>query len=84
MEQKYLFCFDDGSFYEMNCGISFKDALWEMSKYTDQSSTILQKCLVGFDRNDIDGIITIFHHFSYKTISKVYIIKDKIYDEEDR
>ena len=79
-EQIYLFVFEDGSTYEMNCGISFKDALWEMSKYTDQSSVMLMKCLKGFDDEDIEEIINLFHHFAYKKIAQVYIIKEKLYD----
>ena len=82
-EQHYLFLFNDGSKYDMTCGISFKDALWEMSKYTDQSSELFMKCLKGFSDEDIKDIITLFHHFSYKTISQVYIIKEKLYDEEE-
>ena len=79
-EQVYLFLFDDGSTYEMSCGISFKDALWEMAKYTNQSDDLLRKCLKGFDENDVEGIISIFHHFAYKNIVRAYIIKEKLYD----
>lgn len=79
VEKFYLFQFDDDSFYEMTCGISFKDALWEMSKYTNQSNETLCTCLKAFDSNDVQGLIKLFHFFSYKKIEKVYIIEKKIY-----
>lgn len=78
-EKCYLFHFSDDSLYEMTCGISFKDALWEMSKYTGQSSELLCKCLKSFDSDDVKGIIDLFHHFSDKTIEDVYIVDKKIY-----
>ena len=80
-EQFYLFHFNDDSFYEMTCGINFKDALWEMSKYTGQSSELLCKCLKSFDGNDVEGIIQLFHHFSTKIIEDVYIVDKKIYSK---
>ena len=79
-EKFYLFIFNDGSSYEMTCGVSFKDAFWEMCKYTDQAEELLRKCLGGFDSDDIEGIVTIFHYFAYKDISKVYIVEKKLYD----
>lgn len=80
-EKFYLFLFDNGSTYEMTCGISFKDALWEMSKYTGRNSTRLLKALKGFDENDIDGIIDLFECLSVgKRIEAVYIVEKKIYD----
>ena len=79
IEKFYLFHFDDGSSYGMTCGINFKDALWEMSKYTGQSSELLCKCLKTFDSDDIKGIIELFHHFSIKKIEDVYIVEKKIY-----
>lgn len=31
-ETFYLFEFVDGTYYEMTCAVSFKDAIWKMSK----------------------------------------------------
>ena len=80
-EKFYLFQFDDDSIYEMTCGISFKDALWEMSKYINRCSARLLKALKGFDENDVDGIIDLFECLSVgKRIQAVYIVEKKIYD----
>lgn len=84
-ETFYLFYFDDGSIYEMNCAISLKDAVWEMAKHTGNSTDMLNKCLNGYEDDDIDGIIDLFNHFChYSTIDKVFIIKRKIFDEAVR
>ena len=80
-EQFYLFQFDDDSVYEMTCGISFKDALWEMSKYTGYSSEMLLKALKGYDENDVDGMSALFEALTYAPrIRAVYIVEKKIYD----
>lgn len=80
-EQFYLFQFGDDSTYEMTCGISFGDALWEMSKYTGHSSEMLLKALKGYDSNDIDGICKLFEALTEGVqIQAVYIIEKKIYD----
>lgn len=82
IETFYLFIFVDESTYEMTCAINFKDAVWEMAKYTGCGSEIFLKSLKGFEPDDIEGIISIFNHFSASTISKVYIIEKKIYDNK--
>ena len=80
-EQFYLFQFGDDSTYEMTCGISFKDALWEMSKYTGHSGEMLYKALKGYDSNDIDGICELFEALTDGIqIQAVYIVEKKIYD----
>ena len=81
-EQFYLFLFADDSYYEMTCGISFKDAVQEMSKYTNTSSELFFKALKGFEENDIDDIVQLYNHFSWKTIEKVYTIDKLLYNEE--
>lgn len=85
-EQFYLFQFDDGSTYEMTCGISFKDALWEMSKYMGHSDEMLLKALKGYDSNDIDGICALYKALRpyAPRIQAVYIIKKKIYDPDKK
>lgn len=79
-EKFYLFTFVDESRYEMKCGISFKDALWEMAKYTGESSELLLKSLNGFEESDIDGIVALFNHFAYHDIEKVYIVDEVLYE----
>lgn len=80
-EQFYLFQFGDDSTYEMTCGVSFKDALWEMSKYTGHSSEMLQKALKGYDENDIEGMCNLFEALTWGVqIQAVYIVEKKIYD----
>lgn len=82
-EQFYLFIFDDGSKYEMTCGTSLKDAVWEMSKYTGNSSELFRKSLFSneFGENDVDDIVKLFNHWCFTQLESVYIIKEKIYDK---
>lgn len=80
----YLFIFADNSTYEMNCAVSFKDAVWEMAKNTGNSSDMFCKCLNAYKDDEIDEIIELFNHFCYyDKISKIYIIDKKIFDSEE-
>ena len=80
----YLFIFADNSTYEMNCAVSFKDAVLEMAKNTGNSSDMFCKCLGAYKYNEIDGIIELFNHFCYyDKISKVYVIDRKIFDSNE-
>lgn len=82
----YLFIFADNSTYEMNCAVSFKDAVLEMAKNTGNSSDMFCKCLNAYKNDEIDGIIELFNHFcsyDYDKISKVYIIDRKIFDDKE-
>ena len=80
----YLFIFADNSTYEMNCAVSFKDAVLEMAKNTGNSSDMFCKCLDAYKDDEIDGIIELFNHFCYyDKISKVYIIDRKIFDDKE-
>ena len=80
----YLFIFNDNSTYEMNCVVSFKDAVWEMAKNTGNSSDMFCKCLNAYKDDEIEGIIELFNHFCYyDKISKVYVIDRKIFDDEE-
>lgn len=82
----YLFIFADNSTYEMNCAVSFKDAVWEMAKNTGNSSDMFCKCLTAYKDDEIEGIIELFNHFcsyDYDEISKVYVIDRKIFDGEE-
>lgn len=81
-EVSYLFIFADNSTYEMNCAVSFKDAVWEMAKNTGNSSDMFCKCLNAYKDDEIYGIIELFNHFCYyDKISKVYVIDRKIFDD---
>lgn len=82
----YLFIFADNSTYEMNCEVSFKDAVLEMAKNTGNSSDMFCKCLTTYKDDEIDEIIELFNHFcsyDYDEISKVYIIDRKIFDDKE-
>ena len=82
----YLFIFADNSTYEMNCAVSFKDAVLEMAKNTGNSSNMFCKCLTAYKDDEIDEIIELFNHFcsyDYDEISKVYIIDRKIFDGKE-
>ena len=82
----YLFIFADNSTYEMNCAVSFKDAILEMAKNTGNSSDMFCKCLTAYKDDEIDEIIELFNHFCsyyYDEISKVYIIDIKIFDDKE-
>lgn len=86
IEQFYLFLFEDNTSYEMTCGISLKDAVWEMSKYTGNSSEIFRKCLFSqeIDENNVEDIVTLFNHFcGCCPIYKIYIVKEKLYQSEN-
>lgn len=71
----YLFRFSDLTTYEMKCGISLKDAIYEMSKFTNTSSEVFRKALEGkgFGSNDIDLV------FLYNRLNPDHRIID-IYD----
>lgn len=78
-EKKYLFIFSDNSFYEMYCGVSYEDALWEMSKYTNTSSEVLRKALweppITTDKGELTAI--------YNGLNPGHMIK-RVYTFEER
>lgn len=81
-EQIYLFVFEDDTTYEMCCGISLKDAVYEMSKYTGNSSEMFRKSLFSkeFKENDVDDIVQLFNHWCYYSrIKSVYVVKKKLF-----
>ena len=82
-EHIYLFIFDDDTTYEMSCGLSFKDAIWEMAKYTGNASEMFRKSLFSeeFREDDVDDIVNLFGHWCYySTIKAVYIVEKKLYE----
>lgn len=81
-EQIYLFVFEDDTVYEMSCGISLKDAIYEMSKYTGNSSELFRKSIFSdeFGENDVDDLVNLFNHWCcYSPIKTVYIVQEKLY-----
>lgn len=81
-EQIYLFVFEDDTTYEMCCGISLKDAVWEMAKYTGGVSELFRKSLFSdkFGENDVNDIINLFNHWCYyPCIKSVYVVKEKLF-----
>lgn len=86
-EQFYLFVFEDDSTYEMTCGVSLKDAVWETAKYNGISSELLQKSLRGFENGDVNGVIDLYNLFVHSPndrIAKIYIVERVLYDEYER
>lgn len=81
-EKTYLFIFDNDSFYEMSCGVSLKDAIWEMSKYTGNASELFRKSLFSeeFKDDKVDEIIELFNHWcSYRYITHVYVVAERLF-----
>lgn len=82
-ERIYVFRFADKTIYEMSCGISFKDALWEMTKYVIGGDLrLFLKCLKPLD--DPKDMIELYHELAardlglgYK-IEKVYIVDETL------
>ena len=80
-EKWYLFVFDDGSRYDMKCGISFKDAIWEMAKYCGDTSEIFRKALFGYPDENVKEILSLYHMFGWRNIIAVYIVDRLLYEE---
>lgn len=83
--QFYLFLFEDNTSYEMTCAISLKDAVYEMSKYTYNSSELFRKCLFSNEigENDVEDIVALFNRFCYcSPINKIYIVKEKVWENK--
>ena len=78
----YLFVFDDDKQYEAIDVCSFKTAVWQAAEYCGERSDLFQKSLNGFEETDVDGIIKLFNHFSYVSITKVYEIKSVVWGED--
>ena len=86
-EHIYLFVFEDDSTYEMSCGISLKDAIWEMAKYTGNASEMFRKSLFSeeFQEDDVDDIVNLFNHWCYYSMIKtIYIVEKKLYERSRR
>ena len=78
IESYYVFVFLDGSTYDMTCGISYKDAVWEMAKYCKFASEHMRKALEGFDSNDVEGITKLVNFYTSDPIIHAFIVKEKL------
>ncbi len=80
-EQTYLFVFEDGWVYEMTCGISLKDAVYEMAKNIGINSEMFRKLIFSdaFGENDVDDIVKLFNHWSIYKVKTVYVMREKLY-----
>ena len=91
-ERVYLFVFDDDRLYEASDApydtndetASFKNAVWKAAEHTGCNTELFEKSLKGFDKTDIEGIVKLFNHFSQSTIEKVFLIKEKLYNGNER
>lgn len=86
-EQIYLFVFEDDTTYEMCCGISLKDAVWEMAKYTGNASEMFRKSLFSdeFGEDDTNDIVSLFNHWCYYScIKSVYVVKEKLFPIKEK
>jgi len=81
MKQMYLFIFSDDSLYQTSACTCFKHAIREVLTFLGDYTKLLDKCLTSFEADDIESIIELVDHFTYKTISKIYIIQEKLYDD---
>lgn len=91
-ERVYLFVFNDDLLYEATDApydtddetASFKNAVWKAAEHTGCNTELFEKSLKGFDETDIEGIVKLFNHFSQFTIEKVFLIKEKLYNSDER
>ena len=81
-EKHYLFIFDDGTRYDMRCGISLKDAIWEMAKYTGDTCEMFRKALFGYPDENADELVRLYGMFGWRRIIAIYIIAEQLYEEE--
>ena len=51
----------------------------ELAEYTGSDTDLFRKSLKGFDEDDIAGMVDLYNHFAYESITEVYIIGELIY-----
>lgn len=79
-EKHYLFIFQDNIYYDV-CATNIKNAVKEVALYYGEASKIFLKCISGYNDDDIEGLIELYNHFAYTSISKVYVIEDVLYSD---
>ena len=81
----YLFCFmdDDEPKTILNVG-SFKEALIQLYEYEYGASDIFRLCLKGFYTDAVQKMIMVYNRFASTDISRIFEIKDLVYDFMDK
>ena len=84
-EQCYLFVFEDDTTYEMYCAVSFKDAVWEMVKYTHGGDQRLFLTAIKGAETE-EEIVDIYNTFFHNTLPLkiIYEIKRKLTVKEKK
>ncbi len=80
----FIYAYDDKISIIENAS-SFKDAIYKQSKdegLACLSGNLFEKALKGFDDDDIDGIISLYNHFSDYSIDSVFLIDKQIYERK--
>lgn len=82
----YLFLVENGDgdkgVLEVLEADSFKTAIKELATVAEYNMDLFNKCLVGFDDEDVDGIIELFDTFCDWHIINVYEIKSFLYERK--
>lgn len=86
-KQNYIFIYEyDDKISIIENASSFKDAIYKQCEeegLTSLSGNLFGKALKGFDNNDIDGIVSLYNHFSDYTLYSVFLIDKQIYCKEE-
>lgn len=80
----FIYAYDDKISIIENAS-SFKDAIYKQCKkegLVSMLGNLLEKALKGFDNDDIDGIISLYNHFSDNIIYYAFLIDKQIYNGE--
>lgn len=71
----------------INDAVTFKDALYKLCKAEGTkiltSYDVFEQVFIGFCDSNIDGMISLYNHFSDYKIDKVYLIDRKVFDREE-
>ena len=86
-KQNYIFIYEyDDKISIIENASSFKDAIYKQCEeegLTSLSGNLFGKALKGFDNDDIDGIVSLYNHFSDYTLYSVFLIDKQIYCKEN-
>lgn len=80
---KYLFVFSDDSIYETDYVVNFKEAVRQTAQHAGDLHNLFFTCLKKFEIDDTENIVDLFNYFSYKSLTKIYTVSEKIYDDRD-
>lgn len=62
---------------------SFKEAIGKLADYSGEYTELFQRCLNGFDDDDVDGLISLYEHFVSNHIVKIYAAHKFFFWSED-